>query len=64
MQSVHYKSMTKRSTLEDQMDVEDDRNDRNDEDGGVDQDALAFIRAKKNVVNLHKAKKAERTGKA
>lgn len=32
------------------------------EDGGVDNDALAFIRAKRKVNDLHKAKKIEKKG--
>ena len=44
----------------------DDGNHMNDDEGngegGVDQDALAFIRAKKKVDDLHKAKKIEKKG--
>ena len=41
-------------TLGDSMAV---RQVEGEEDGGVDKDALAFIRAKKHVQDIHKAKR-------
>jgi hypothetical protein len=37
-------------------------NNPNEAEGGVDNDALAFIRAKRKVDDLHKAKRIEKKG--
>jgi hypothetical protein len=57
--TMHFRSLTRRSTAENELVEREDESEH-----GVDPDALAFIKAKRNVVDLHKAKKAERTGKA
>ena len=65
---MNKQSPSKKSIADEDMNVEPGDQgigEDNDEDGkAVDPDALAFIKAKKNVVNLHRAKKNERMGKA
>lgn len=62
--TMHYRSITRRSTAENELKTEREQEGLDESEHGVDPDALAFIKAKRNVTDLHKAKKAERTGKA
>ena len=61
--TMHYRSITKRSTADNELKIDREQEGEDESEHGVDPDALAFIKAKRNVVDLHKAKKAERTGK-